>query len=78
LRPDEQRPAIGGFFPSAASYHSHVDDTVLDRWLRPLGRLSLTATAWFRSLPQGQLQRYIVYVLAVLVPLLVWALVGGP
>ena len=35
------------------------------------------ATAWFRALPQGQLQRYILYVLSILVPLLVWAVVGA-
>jgi hypothetical protein len=77
LRPREQRPVIDRFFPSGAAFHSDVDDTVLDRFLRPAGRASLAATAWFRSLPQGQLQRYIVYMLIVLVPLLVWALVGG-
>lgn len=76
LRPTVERPVIDGFFPTRATFHSQVDDTVLDRVLRPAGRAALAATAWFRSLPQGQLQRYIVYVLAVLVPLLVWALVG--
>jgi hydrogenase-4 component B len=77
LRPRQQRPAIDRYFPASASFHSHAEDTVLDRFLRPASRASLTATAWFRSLPQGQLQRYIVYLLIVLVPLLVWALVGG-
>jgi hydrogenase-4 component B len=77
LRPHQQRPVIDSFFPARTSFHSRVDDTVLDRFLRPAGRLALAATAWFRSLPQGQLQRYIVYMLAVLVPLLVWALSGG-
>ena len=77
LRPHERRPVIEGYFPAAASFHSHVDDTVLDCLVRPAGRFSLAATAWFRALPGGQLQRYIAYVLAVLVPLLVWAVVGG-
>jgi NADH:ubiquinone oxidoreductase subunit 5 (subunit L)/multisubunit Na+/H+ antiporter MnhA subunit len=77
LRPQEQRPAIGGPFPHAARFHSHVGDTVLDRFLEPAARSALLATAWFRALPQGQLQRYIVYVVAVLVPLLAWAVVGG-
>ena len=77
LRPHEHRPRIDAFFPADARFQSHVDDTVLDRLLRPAGRVSLALSAWFRSLPQGQLQRYIVYILAVLVPLLVWAVVGG-
>jgi hypothetical protein len=50
---------------------------VLDRVLRPGGAASLRLTAWLRALPQGQLQRYIVYILAVLVPLLAWAVAGG-
>jgi|CXWL01.1.fsa_nt_gi hydrogenase-4 component B len=77
LRPRELRPVIDRFFPASAAFHSHAEDTVLEHLLRPAGRHSLAATAWFRSLPQGQLQRYIVYILAVLVPLLVWALAGG-
>jgi hydrogenase-4 component B len=77
LRPQEQRPAIDGHFPRPAGFHSHVGDTVLDRVLEPTARFALAATAWFRSLPQGQLQRYILYVVAVLVPLLAWAVWGG-
>ncbi|HVS14096.1 MAG TPA: proton-conducting transporter membrane subunit [Thermoanaerobaculia bacterium] len=77
LRPHEQRPAIEGHFPQSASFHSQVDDTVLDRLLAPAARTALAASAWFRSLPQGQLQRYILYVVAVVVPLLAWALAGG-
>ena len=44
--------------------------------LRDHETIALAITAWFRSLPQGQLQRYILYILAVLVPLLVWAVIG--
>jgi hypothetical protein len=77
LRPHERLPRIDRFFPGPAGFESHVDDTVLDRLLRPAGRVALLATAWFRSLPQGQLQTYILYILAVLVPLLIWAVVGG-
>ena len=77
LRPHERLPQIDRLFPAAARFDSHVEDTVLDRFLQPAGRFALAGTAWFRSLPQGQLQRYIVYILAVLVPLLVWAVAGG-
>ncbi len=77
LRPHERLPKIDRLFPAPTSFGSHVEDTVLDRLLQPAGRRTLAAAAWFRSLPQGQLQRYIVYILAVLVPLLVWAVVGG-
>jgi hypothetical protein len=77
LRPHVQRPVVDRFFPATTSFRSHVEDTVLDRLLLPASRISLTATAWFRALPQGQLQRYILYVLSILVPLLVWAVAGG-
>ena len=77
LRPHERLPQIDRLFPAAARFDSHVEDTVLDRFLQPAGRCALAGTAWFRSLPQGQLQRYIVYILAVLVPLLMWAVAGG-
>ncbi len=77
LWPRERRPVIDRIFPAATSFRSHADDTVLERWLMPAGRVSLAATAWFRALPQGQLQRYILYVLAILIPLLIWAVVGG-
>jgi len=77
LRPHVQPPVVDRFFPAATTFRSHVDDTVLDRLLLPASRISLVATAWFRALPQGQLQRYILYVLSILVPLLVWAVIGG-
>ncbi len=79
LRPDEKAPVVDRLFPESAAFASHAEDTVLARILQPSGGAALAATAWFRSLPQGQLQRYILYILAVLVPLLVWAVVGeGP
>jgi hydrogenase-4 component B len=77
LRPRERLPQIDRLFPAPASFDAHVEDTVLERLLRPAGRRTQTAAAWFRSLPQGQLQRYIVYIVAVLVPLLIWAVIGG-
>jgi hydrogenase-4 component B len=77
LRPQIHAPRIDRLFAAPASFHTHVDDTVLDAVVRPAGRLALLVSAWFRSLPGGQLQRYIVYILVVLVPLLIWALAGG-
>jgi len=77
LRPKVHRPRIEGPFPATASFHSQVDDSVLDRLLLPAARGALRFTASLRALPQGQLQRYILYILAVLVPLLAWAMFGG-
>ena len=77
LWPREHRPRIEGPFPAPAGFHSQVADSVLDRLLLPAARGALRFTASFRALPQGQLQRYVLYVLAVLVPLLVWAVTAA-
>jgi hydrogenase-4 component B len=77
LLPKVHQPRIERLFPAPAHFHSHVDDSVLDRLLVPAAGRALRVTARMRALPQGQLQRYILYILAVLVPLLVWAIAGG-
>jgi hydrogenase-4 component B len=74
LRPRVQAPRVEGPFPAASSFHSRVDDPVLDGLLAPASRAAMRFTASVRALPQGQLQRYILYILVVLVPLLAWAL----
>ena len=38
---------------------------------------SVGVAGFLRAVPQGQLQRYILYIVAVLVPVLAWALLGG-
>ena len=50
---------------------------MLERVLEPGSALSLRLSGWLRAAPRGQLQRYIVYILAALVPLLAWAVAGG-
>ncbi len=77
LRPEVHAPRITKLFPAAAHFHSHARDPVLDGLLVPAGRAALRVSARMRAWPQGQLQRYILYILAVLVPLLVWAMIGG-
>ncbi|HEX4952711.1 MAG TPA: proton-conducting transporter membrane subunit [Thermoanaerobaculia bacterium] len=73
LRPTVHAPRVEGLFPGGSRFHSHTDDSVLEGVLRPAARGSLRLTALLRSLPQGQLQRYILYILGVLLALLVWA-----
>jgi hypothetical protein len=74
LWPREHRPRISGLFPAPSRFHSHVGDAVLDRLLLPASRAALRFTVFLRGLSQGQLQRYILYIVAVLLPLLVWAM----
>jgi hydrogenase-4 component B len=77
LWPKVHAPRVAGLFPSPTRFHSEVDDPVLDRLLMPTAAGALWFTSLVRALPQGQLQRYILYILVVLVPLLVWAMAGG-
>jgi hydrogenase-4 component B len=77
LRPHRHEPRIRGLFPVRTSFHAEVEDTVLERVLEPGSALSLRLSARLRAAPRGQLQRYIVYILAALVPLLIWAVVGA-
>ncbi|HZX96230.1 MAG TPA: proton-conducting transporter membrane subunit, partial [Myxococcales bacterium] len=76
LRPRVHAPRIEQLFPAPSHFDSHVEDLVLDGLLLPASRGAARVSARMRALPQGQLQRYILYILAVLVPLLVWAMAG--
>ena len=53
LRPHETLPRIDGHFPAPSAFHSHVDDTVLERLVQPAGRLSHALSAWFRVAAAG-------------------------
>jgi hydrogenase-4 component B len=77
LRPRVERPRVEGLFPEPARFSTEVGDSVLDRLLLPAARRAQSWSATVRALPQGQLQRYILYIVAVVLPLLVWALAGG-
>jgi hydrogenase-4 component B len=77
LRPKVRTPDVDGLFPAPTRFHSHVGDALLDDLLLPATRAALRRAASLRALPQGLLQRYILYIVAALVPLLLWALVGG-
>jgi formate hydrogenlyase subunit 3/multisubunit Na+/H+ antiporter MnhD subunit len=77
LRPEVDEARVEGLFPARTSFHSRVEDAVLDRLLAPLSRRALRVSALLRAAPQGQLQRYILYIVAVLVPVLAWAFLGG-
>jgi hydrogenase-4 component B len=78
LRPGGETPRVEGLFPAPTRFRSHVEDPVLAGLLLPAARRVLGAAARLRSVPQGQLQRYILYTLVTLVALLFWAVVGGP
>ena len=63
-----------GYFPAAGSYESHPEDSADRALWAPLFRVCGDALNRLRFLQQGQVQSYLVYILATLVALLVWAL----
>ncbi len=66
LRPRVTPVRLATLFPSPASFHSEVPDTVLDRFIFPATRVVARALVWFRWIQQGSIQVYLLYVLATL------------
>jgi hydrogenase-4 component B len=64
LRPEIHAGSARGLFPPAATFHSHVPDTVLDRAIVPLSRKGAHALRWFRWVQHGNVHLYLVYILA--------------
>ncbi|HSY50103.1 MAG TPA: proton-conducting transporter membrane subunit [Thermoanaerobaculia bacterium] len=73
MPPVVHEPPPFPLFPAAASFESHVPDTVLDRTLLP----SLRGIQWFlgfaRYFQHGRVQLYLLYIGATLVALLAWS-----
>jgi hydrogenase-4 component B len=70
LRPVVHAPRPTGVFPRGERFESHVDDPVLSGALTPLWR---RVRGWFggmRFIQAGSVQRYILYILLILVVLL--------
>jgi hypothetical protein len=70
LRPRARAPRIEGFFPAPSSFRSAIGDSMLDRLLLPAARrLKGTATR-ARAYHQGDLQHYVLYIVAAVILLL--------
>ena len=70
LRPEVQRPDIHRFFPAAASFHSRVDDSILEHLLRPRVERVRELAARIRATQTGNLQEYVLYIVAAIALLL--------
>jgi hydrogenase-4 component B len=77
LRPVRKLRRPRGQFPTRAIRLERTPDPVLERVLAPLGGLVMQASTAVRRLQHGRLQSYIFYVLAGLVTLGVFVLLGG-
>ena len=60
-------------FPSAATFESHVPDTVLDRALLPVLRGARWVLGFARYIQHGRMQLYLLYLGVTLVVLLAWS-----
>lgn len=72
LWPRTNRPRIVELFPANKIYYSRVPDTVLEYAILPLFRLFSRVAVGVRRVQQGNLQVYLLYVLAILLVLLAW------
>jgi hydrogenase-4 component B len=70
LRPTVERAEVSGYFPAPTSFASHLDDTVLDRILRPLVERLRRFAVRLRTFQQGNLQQYVLYVMVAILALL--------
>ncbi|HEX9670899.1 MAG TPA: proton-conducting transporter membrane subunit [Thermoanaerobaculia bacterium] len=77
LRPHVDRPGLLGLFPAAARFETHVEDPVMKRLLQPATHVALRLSGRFRAAHQGQLQRYLLYVLLAIVAVLSWSMLAG-
>jgi len=72
LRPRTSKPTDLPLFPQSSSFHSEVQDAVLDEAVLPTFRAGARALSWFRVLQQGSIQTYLLYIFLTLLALLLW------
>jgi formate hydrogenlyase subunit 3/multisubunit Na+/H+ antiporter MnhD subunit len=75
VRVEEDGPS--GYFPRGARYDEHLGDLAGERLLIPGTRRVVHALSRLRVIQQGRVQLYVVYIVATLVALLVWQLMGA-
>ncbi len=72
LRPKVHLPQIDTLFPKDAAFESHVDDSVLERVVRPTTQFVRWLFGLSRYLQQGSLQAYLLYILVIVIGLMLW------
>ncbi len=72
LWPRVHPPKVDTLFPEDTCFESHVDDTVLNKAVRPATRFFAWLFGLSRYLQQGSLQAYLLYILVIVVGLLIW------
>lgn len=77
VHPRLHRPSLDGLFPGHSGFSSHVNDPVLDAQILPAFRALSRWLAQFHWVQQGLAQRYLLYILIVVVLMLVWTVPLG-
>ncbi len=70
LKPKEHRPELKGLFPTSNHFESHIDDSILDRVLKPVIHRIQKGVYQFRWFHQGLTQPYILYIIVTVLILL--------
>ena len=70
---DVHAPRKFSLFPTAASFESHVPDTVLDRALMPAMRRGAWTLGFARHIQHGRMQVYLIYIGITVIALLAWS-----
>lgn len=72
LRPVVRRPQIDRLFPESAAFESRVPEVVLERAVLPVIQGWGRVLFWFRLMQQGNVQIYLLYIVAILAVLLMF------
>ena len=72
MRAKVHLPQIDTLFPKDAAFESHVDDSVLERVVRPTTQFVRWLFGLSRYLQQGSLQAYLLYILVIVIGLMLW------
>jgi hydrogenase-4 component B len=78
LRPHRQVDASEALLPARAAFASHTPETVLEHVIEPAGKVVLQAALAVRRLQHGELQTYLLYLLAGIAALGGLVMIGGP
>jgi len=70
LRPRVHEPAVLGPLPAPTAYQGHVDDVVLERWVRPFVRWCAERCSRLRHRQSARIQAYITSILVATLVLL--------
>jgi hydrogenase-4 component B len=77
LQPERQLRKPHGYFPSTAIRLERFPETVLERIIGPVSAVIMKASTFARGLQHGRLQFYILYVMAAILALGIFVVLGG-